>query len=92
MSRIILLIVLSSPQFHDRFGQKLLVEVDTQEGRLIQQIDNEKDPENKFRLLEKFAKALSRITKLSTWVLSHMQAHYLETKEYDKVLATGTGS
>jgi hypothetical protein len=70
------------------FGQKLLVEIDTQEGQLLQQIDNEKDVAVKFRLLETFAKQFPNHEAV-TWVLSHIQAHYLETKAYDQVLSTG---
>ena len=66
-----------------------MIEVDTQEGQLLQQIDAEKDAAKKFRLLETFAKHFPNHEAV-TWVLSHIQPHYLETKDYDKVLATGT--
>jgi hypothetical protein len=89
MSRMFLLIALMALSSAAMFGQKLVVEVDTQEGQLLQQIDNEKDATAKFRLLEIFAKEFPNHEAVS-WVLSHMQSHYLETKMYDKVFATGT--
>lgn len=90
MSRMFLLVALLALCFSTTMvGQKLLVEVDTQEGQLLQKIDNEKDPAAKFRLLETFAKEFPNHEAVG-WVLSHMQSHYLETKAYDKVFATGT--
>ena len=89
MSRMFLLIAVLLLGCTTAFGQKLLVEVDTQEGQLLQQIDNEKDPAAKFRMLELFAKDFPNHEAVG-WVLSHMQSHYLETKAYDKVFSAGT--
>jgi hypothetical protein len=70
------------------FGQKLLIEIDTQEGQLLQQIDNEKDAAKKFFLLEQFATQFPN-HEAATWVLSHIQQQHLENKNYDKVFETG---
>ena len=56
MSRIIFAVVLAALSSATVFGQKLLIEVDTQEGMMLQQIDNEKDATKKFALLETFAR------------------------------------
>lgn len=71
------------------FSQKLLIEVDTQEGQLLQQIDEEKDATKKVQLLELFAKQFPNHEAI-TWVLSHLQNHYLSQKQYDRVFETGT--
>jgi hypothetical protein len=71
------------------FGQKLLIEVDTQEGQMLQQIDSEKNAVKKFSLLEQFAAQFPN-HEAATWVLSHIQQHHLENKNYDKVFETGT--
>ena len=43
MSRILLVVLVCALSSATMFGQKLLIEIDTQEGQLLQQIDNEKD-------------------------------------------------
>ena len=88
MSRIILAAVFSAVCAATAFGQKLVVEVDTQEGMLLQQIDNEKDGVKKFTLLEQFARQFPN-HEAATWVLSNMQQLYLEKQSFDKVLETG---
>jgi len=88
MSRIILAALFSAVCAATAFGQKLVVEVDTQEGMLLQQIDNEKDGVKKFALLEQFARQFPN-HEAATWVLSNMQQLYLEKQSFDKVLETG---
>lgn len=89
MSRILVLVVLSALSSATAFGQKLLIEIDTQEGMILQQIDNEKDAAKKFALLEQFAKQFPN-HEAATWVLSNIQQHHLENKNFDKVFETGT--
>ena len=84
----IALFVLCSPV---AFSQGLVIEVTTMEGQLLQSIDAEKDPAKKLVLLEDFAKKFPNHEAV-TWVLSHIQQHYLTTKQYDKVLETGMKS
>jgi tetratricopeptide (TPR) repeat protein len=88
MSRMFLLFTLLALSSAAVFGQKLVVEIDTHEGQLLQAIDNEKDPAVRFGLLQRFAKDFPNHEAV-TWVLSHIQTHYLETKEYQKAIATG---
>ena len=60
MSRILLLITCLALSSATMFGQKLLIEVDTQEGQLLQQIDNEKDAAKKVRLAREVRQAVSQ--------------------------------
>ncbi len=88
MSRILLVVLVCALSSATMFGQKLLIEIDTQEGQLLQQIDNEKDAAKKFFLLEQFAAQFPN-HEAATWVLSHIQQQHLENKNYDKVFETG---
>ena len=88
MSRISLVVLVCALSSATMFGQKLLIEIDTQEGQLLQQIDNEKDAAKKFFLLEQFAAQFPN-HEAATWVLSHIQQQHLENKNYDKVFETG---
>ena len=89
MSRILLVVLACALSSATMFGQKLLIEIDTQEGQLLQQIDNEKDAAKKFFLLEQFAAQFPN-HEAATWVLSHIQQQHLENKNYDKVFETGS--
>ena len=77
---VVLLTALSATAF----GQKLMVEIDTEEGQLLQEIDKEQDQANKLRMLETFAKRFPNHEAV-TWVLSNMQQHYLASKQFDRV-------
>ncbi len=70
------------------FPQKLLIEVDTQEGQFLQQIDNEKNEVKKLAMLEQFAKAFPN-HEAATWVLGQMQSAYVATKQYEKAMQAG---
>ncbi|MBI3279011.1 MAG: hypothetical protein HYZ57_04115 [Acidobacteria bacterium] len=69
-------------------GQPLLVETDTMEGQLLQQIDVEQNAAKKIELLELFAKRFPNHEAI-TWVLSHIQVHSLAEKQYDRAIETG---
>jgi len=71
------------------FSQKLLIEVDTQEGHLLQQIDNETTAAKKLAMLEQFSKLFPNHEAIN-WVLGQMQLAYVSNAQYDKVLETGT--
>src|SRR3954451_16227727 len=71
------------------FSQKLLIEVDTQEGQLLQQIDNETTDAKKLAMLEQFSKLFPNHEAIN-WVLGQMQLAYVSNAQYDKVLETGT--
>jgi hypothetical protein len=66
-------------------AQKLMVESDTIEGILLQQIDAEQNPEKQLVLLEKFAKDFPNHEAV-TWVLAHLQSAALKSKNFDRVL------
>jgi hypothetical protein len=89
MSRIPLWIAFTAIFSASTFGQKLVIEIDTQEGMMLQQIDSEKESGKKFALLEQFAKQFPN-HEAATWVLSHIQTHHLEKQEYDKVFEVGS--
>jgi tetratricopeptide (TPR) repeat protein len=85
MFYVITLLALSSAAF----GQKLVIELDTLEGQMLQQIDGERDATKKIALLEAFARQFPN-HEAATWVLSNIQQFHLQNKEYDKVFADGT--
>ena len=85
MFYVIALLALSSAAF----GQKLVIELDTLEGQMLQQIDGEQDATKKIALLETFARQFPN-HEAATWVLSNIQQFHLQNKEYDKVFADGT--
>ncbi len=88
MSRISAVLLLLAAGLPAMFGQKLLIEIDTQEGQLLQQIDTEKDAAKKITLLESFAKQFPN-HEAATWVFSNMQQHFLQTQQYEKVFEMG---
>jgi tetratricopeptide (TPR) repeat protein len=71
------------------FSQKLVIEVDTQEGQLLQQIDAEANSTKKLALLEGFAKSFPNHEAI-TWVLGQMQSSYVAMGRFDKAMETGT--
>lgn len=83
--RVTLLLLMSIAAF----GQKLLIETDTQEGQILQQIDNETNEVKRVALLEQFAKLFPNHEAM-TWVLGQLQTQYLNQKDWDKVLEAGT--
>ena len=83
--RISLLLLVSTAAF----SQKLLIETDTQEGQLLQQIDDEANEVKKQALLEQFAKTFPNHEAMP-WVLSQTQARYITQKNWDKALEIGT--
>lgn len=70
------------------FSQKLLIEVDTEEGRILQLIDGETDATKKVTLLEHFAKTFPN-HEAGTWVLGQLQSCYLAGGQLDKALELG---
>jgi tetratricopeptide (TPR) repeat protein len=70
-------------------SQRLVIEITTLEGQRLQSIDAEQDPAKKLVLLEDFAKKFPNHEAV-TWVLSHIQQHYLTAKQFDKVFEAGT--
>jgi hypothetical protein len=71
------------------FPQKLFIEVDTQEGQLLQRIDSEQDPAKKAAMLELFAKSFPN-HEAANWVLGQLQLSYVATKQFGKALQAGT--
>lgn len=71
------------------FSQKLVIEVDTQEGHLLQQIDAEATAPKKLAMLEDFAKTFPNHEAIN-WVLGQLQLSYAASGQFDKVLEVGT--
>jgi hypothetical protein len=88
MSRILRHLALLAACSAAMSAQKLLIEIDTLEGQMLQQIDAEHDDGKKLALLESFAKQFPN-HEAATWVFSHVQQQYLKAKQYDKVLEIG---
>jgi hypothetical protein len=90
MRRMLLLfVVLLTALSATALGQKLVIEIDTEEGQILQEIDKEKDEAAKLRMLETFAKRFPNHEAV-TWVLYHLQQHYLAAKQFDRVFEVGT--
>ena len=71
------------------FSQKLVIEVDTQEGQLLQQIDAEASVAKKQAMLEQFA-SLFQNHEAINWVLGQLQVSYVTDGKFDRVLEIGT--
>jgi len=71
------------------FSQKLVIEVDTQEGQLLQQIDAEQSAAKKQAMLEQFAKLFHNHEAIN-WVLGQLQLSYGADGKFDRVLEIGT--
>lgn len=71
------------------FSQKLVIEVDTQEGQLLQQIDSEASVAKKQAMLEQFA-SLFQNHEAINWVLGQLQVSYVTDGRFDRVLEIGT--
>ncbi|MEO8129283.1 MAG: hypothetical protein ABJF23_19150 [Bryobacteraceae bacterium] len=83
--RVFLLVVIAAAAF----SQKLVIEVDTQEGQLLQQIDAEASAPKKQAMLEQFAKLFPNHEAI-TWVFGQLQLSYVADGKFDRVLEIGT--
>ncbi len=71
------------------FSQKLVIEVDTQEGQLLQQIDAEAGAPKKQAMLEQFASLFPNHEAI-TWVLGQLQLSYVADGKFDRAMEAGT--
>jgi tetratricopeptide (TPR) repeat protein len=71
------------------FAQKLVIEVNTEEGQLLERVDAETNPAKKLTLLEEFANAFPNHEAI-TWVLGQIQSSYVEAGKFDKAMQVGT--
>ncbi len=71
------------------FSQKLVIEVDTQEGQVLQQIDAEAGAAKKQAMLEQFASLFPNHEAIN-WVLGQLQLSYVADGKFDRVLEIGT--
>lgn len=71
------------------FSQKLVIEVDTQEGQLLQQIDAEAAAAKKQAMLEQFASHFPNHEAIN-WVLGQLQLSYVADGKFDRGLEIGT--
>lgn len=72
------------------FGQrhKLSVDPETKEGYILQQIQQERDPAAKIKMMNDFVVEFPKSESLS-WIYDQLQPVYMKTLDYDKVLAIG---
>ena len=71
------------------FAQGLVIEVNTEEGHLLQKVDSETNPAKKLALLEEFANTFPNHEAI-TWVLDHIQSSYVDAGKFDKAMEVGT--
>lgn len=64
------------------------INAETPEGKLLQQISQEADPNKKLALMEQFSAQFPK-HEGAGWVLTQMQGIYAKGNNYDKVLSTG---
>jgi len=83
--RVFLLLLIATAAF----SQKLVIEVDTQEGQLLQHIDAEASAAKKQAMLEQFASLFPNHEAI-TWVLGQLQLSYGADSKFDRVLEIGT--
>ena len=71
------------------FSQKLVIEVDTQEGQLLQQIDAEAAAAKKQAMLEQFSSLFPNHEAIN-WVLGQLQLSYVADGKFDRAMEAGT--
>ncbi|MCC6860745.1 MAG: hypothetical protein IT158_19410 [Bryobacterales bacterium] len=86
MKRLILLIAIAAAAFGQR--AKLVVNAETPEGQLLQQIGQESEEAKKTGLLEQFA-AKYPTHESAGWVYGQLQNAYLKANQFDKALEAG---
>jgi tetratricopeptide (TPR) repeat protein len=70
------------------WGQKLLIDTSTPEGKTLAGITQEQDSTRKQTMLEDFIETYPKSSQ-ATWVYGQLQSLYLQEKQYDKVLDVG---
>src|SRR5947209_18265108 len=68
---------------------KLTVNSETEEGRLLQQIEQQSDPAKQQALLEQFVTKYPK-HEAAAWVYGQLQALYLKQEQFDKALEVAT--
>lgn len=70
------------------WGQKLLIDTSTAEGKTLAEIAQQQDAARKQTMLEEFMKTYPKSSQ-SAWVYGQLQSLYLQQQQYDKVLEAG---
>ena len=74
MSRISAVVLCLAAELPAMFGQKLLIEIDTQEGQMLQQIDTEKDAAKKVHPARDVREAVSQSRGCDLGIVEHSAA------------------
>jgi hypothetical protein len=88
MKSLILTAALLAGLCSSSWGQKLLIDTSTAEGKTLADIAQQQDAARKQTMLEEFIKTYPKSSQAG-WVYGQLQSIYLQQQQYDKVLETG---
>jgi hypothetical protein len=88
MKNVIVAAALLAGLCSSSWGQKLLIDTSTAEGKTLAEIAQQQDAARKQTMLEDFMKTYPQSTQ-AAWVYGQLQTIYLQDKQYDKVLEAG---
>ena len=85
MKNLILTVALLAGLCSSSWGQKLLIDASTAEGKALSEITEQQDAARKQTMLEAFLTTYPKSSQAG-WVYGQLQSIYLQEKQYDKVL------
>jgi hypothetical protein len=88
MKNLILTVALLAGLCSSSWGQKLLIDASTAEGKALSEITEQQDAARKQTMLEAFLTTYPKSSQAG-WVYGQLQSIYLQGKQYDKVLEAG---
>jgi hypothetical protein len=88
MKNLILTVALLAGLCSSSWGQKLLIDASTAEGKALSEITEQQDAARKQTMLEAFLTTYPKSSQAG-WVYGQLQSIYLQEKQYDKVLEAG---
>ena len=88
MKNLILTVALLAGLCSSSWGQKLLIDASTAEGKALSEITEQQDAAHKQTMLEAFLTTYPKSSQAG-WVYGQLQSIYLQEKQYDKVLEAG---
>src|SRR5436305_1529303 len=86
--RPLVLVLLLTLTLAGQQPRKLTIDAETDEGKLLQQIERQADEPKKRALLEQFAAQYPK-HQAAPWVYRQLQTIYMSEKEFDKTLDVG---
>lgn len=88
MKNLILTAALLVGMYSSSWGQKLLIDTSTAEGKALAEITQQQDAARKQIMLEAFLTTYPKSSQAG-WVYGQLQSIYFQEKQYDKVLEAG---